>query len=152
VEKCVKLPNCGIIKSIVIHVGDFMDRVNFIEYKNVKILDLDFSGASKKEVIGLLSEASELIINEEENSVFVLTNVKDVLFDKYAAEHFEYISNKDRNFVVKSAMYEVNENQKLLIEGIGSLTGRRFMVFDSRDEALKWLMEDLTCYKLPNII
>lgn len=141
--KCVKLLNCGIIKSIVNQLGDIMDRINFIEHNNVRILDLDFSDVSKKEIIGLLSRASELILKEEENSVLVLTRIRNTCFDKYASEHFEYISEKDRNFVVKSAMYDANENQKILIDGVGSLTGRQFRVFNNRQEALEWLVEDM---------
>lgn len=117
-----------------------MGSFKFIEHDGKKILDFDFSNADKNEIVHLLTKANELISKEPPYSVRIITNIQDVQFDVNASDHFSYIAEKNKIHIKASAIYGVNQNQMMLIKGVGDLIDRKFNLFTTRKEAIDWII------------
>lgn len=112
-----------------------METLCFFEYKGNRILDQDFTGADKTEIVRLLSQSCEAIEEAACQSLLVITNLEGVHFDVRASELFEYVAKRNRERVKRSAVYGASENIETALTFIGSMIQREFGVFDTRERS-----------------
>ncbi len=115
-----------------------MAQSAFIHHRGKRILRVDYSGLSAKELPGALETAMKVIAAEPKDSIRILTIV-NAHFDGVAAEAIKRYSAHNAPFLRASALVGATPFRKVLLEGL-KLQGRKDLeAFDTEAEALAWL-------------
>jgi hypothetical protein len=118
-------------------------RVKFFEHAGKEILLVDFSHSN--DVAGVKTVADEcrrVIISRPFASVRTLVTVEGTWFDKETIQVSSDLAAHNRPYVVRSAVIGVTGLRQIAFNAIVALTRRNMRMFDSRDEALAWLVAE----------
>jgi hypothetical protein len=118
-----------------------MDRIEFINYKDKKILFLDFSNLEPKEALDIISKSKGIIAQMPQNSVLTLVNVKNTRFDAELANAFKEYTANNKPFVKAGAIYGLSGFQKVVYNAVMKFSGRKLPVFEELEKAKDWLVE-----------
>jgi hypothetical protein len=119
-------------------------RSNWIEYEGKKIFYQDFSkhfynsAAVKTE----LAEVQKIVLAEPENSVLVLSDMRDTNVGSDLLPVMNAASTATKNHVRKTAVLGVAGVKRKLADLLTALTGQSLKYFDDIEAAKKWLVED----------
>lgn len=119
-------------------------RSNWIEYQGKKIFYQDFSkhfynsAAVKTE----LAEVQKIVLAEPENSVLVLSDMRDTNIGSDLLPAMNAASTATKNHVRKTAVLGVAGVKRKLADLLTALTGQSLKYFDDIEAAKKWLAED----------
>ena len=116
------------------------ERIRFIEHAGKRVLLIDFSQATKQEIMPLLDEIQETISAEAPSSVLTLADFDQAEIDKEVSGRMKEVLVFDRPFVKRSAWVATESLPKVFYENIKSFSRREFPIFKTRDEALDWLV------------
>lgn len=119
-------------------------RVKFFSHRLKEILLVDFSDAKDVATVSAVAaECRRLIATRPFSSVRTLVNVNGTWFDKATIQVASDLAGHNKRYVVRSAVIGVSGLRQIAFNAIVALTRRNMRLFDSRDEALDWLvMED----------
>lgn len=118
-----------------------MRKPEVIEYKNHKILYLNFENLRRPNHIKSLEEFAMDYINQQKiNSVLVLTNVSNMFFNNEIRNHFIKISIANSPYIKASAIYGLQGISKYMFNDFINKTGRNIQAFKSRKEGLQYLI------------
>jgi hypothetical protein len=120
---------------------DDMERFKWSTYDGKLVLHQDFSGLSKSELINHFQESHFRIRNKGCRDLIVITNIRNIKIDKNTSIEFENLAKYNKTFIKESAVYGVGPLQKVALESVGRLTGRRFSVFREETEAQDWIRQ-----------
>jgi len=119
-------------------------RSSWIEHKGKKIFYQDFSkhfynsAAVKAELV----EVQKIVISEPENSVLVLTDLRDTTVGGDLLPAMNAASSATQNHVYKTAVLGVSGMKRKLADLLTNLTGQPLKYFDELEAAKNWLVED----------
>ena len=119
-------------------------RSKWIEYKGKKIFYQDFSkhfynsAAVKSE----LTEVQKVVIDEPQNSVLVLSDLRDTNVDSDLLPAMNAASTATKNHVRKTAVLGVTGMKRKLADLLTAITGQPLKYFDDIEEAKSWLVEE----------
>jgi len=122
------------------------DRLRFITHQGKQILLIDASNCSAGEVEMIFRAVPDVVMTRPKGSVLVLSDVNGASFDPEATRVMKETAVFDKPYVKKSAwtgkakvppMFAEN-----LLENMSKFARREFPVFESREEALAWLVKD----------
>lgn len=116
-----------------------MSRFEWKHISGKHVLKQDFSGLGGKDLLDALHESHETIRNRGQKEIVVMTNIKNLHFDKEVTKAFEELSQKNKEFVRESAIYGVGTIQKVAIRSVGQITGRHYNIFEDENETQKWI-------------
>lgn len=118
------------------------DRLQFIEHNGKRVLQIDFNGCPRSELLVLVEDIQETINREPRNSVLVLANFAGAEIDKEIATRMKEALVLDRPFVKRSAWIGTDDLPKVFYENFKNFSQRDFPTFRTREEALEWLVRE----------
>ena len=122
-----------------INIGD---RVRFFAHTNKQILLVDLSNCTAREVEEIVRSVPDFVIALPRSSVLILTDFAGASFDQDALRAMKETAVFDKSFVKKSALIGTESLPREFHEETKSFSRRELPIFSSREEALKWLVED----------
>jgi hypothetical protein len=114
--------------------------VSFIEYKNHRILQLDFSYCQPEEVLALIREGAETIRTQPEKSLLTLTKTEGSKFDSEVVKAMKEFTKENEPYVRAAAIVGLKGLQKIVLEAVRLFTKREFGVFEDEDRAKEYLV------------
>ncbi len=118
------------------------ERLRFIKHCGKPILLVDFSQGTKQEILLLLDQIKNTIAQEPHGSLLTLADFTGAQVDKAVATRMKEVLVFDRPYVKKSAWVGTASLPKVFYENFKSFSQRDFPAFETREEAMDWLVKD----------
>ncbi len=116
-----------------------MTRFKWISNSNHTVLRQDFSGLTSVDLAPVIEQCHEEVKKKGKKDIIILTNIENIKFDRNTTHLFQELMTKNKPFVKESCIYGVGSLQKITIETVAKLTGRKLNLFKTEAEALNWL-------------
>ncbi len=117
-------------------------RAGFVTHEGKQVLVLDFTNCAPEEVTLLSEEAERIITGQPHNSVLVLADFAGAQFSRDAVARIKEVTTHDRPFVKRVAWVHTESLPKVLYDSIKAFSQREFPTFETREEALKFLVKE----------
>ena len=117
-------------------------RVRFIDHLGVRVLFINYSHCDVAMLKAVAEEGHRVIAREEPNSVLTLNDVTGTTFDKESVAVVQAKVAANAPYVRRAAVIGIQGLQRLIYEGVQAFSKRRIPHFDTRQEALNWLVQD----------
>jgi hypothetical protein len=117
-------------------------RVRFIEHQGKRVLFINYSHCDVAMLKAVAEEGHRVIAQEPPNSVLTLNDVSGTSFDKESVAVLQSKVAANAPYVRKAAVIGISGLQKLIYEGVQTFSKRRLPLFESRLEALAWLIRE----------
>ena len=119
-------------------------RSNWIEHKGKKIFYQDFSKNfyNSAAVKAELTEVQKTVLAEPENSVLVLSDMRDTNVGTDLLPAMNAASTATKDHVRKTAVLGVAGMKRKLADLLTALTGQPLKYFDDIESAKNWLAEE----------
>jgi hypothetical protein len=118
------------------------DRLQFIKHKGHAIYLIDLRYCSAKELLLLLEQVRADIARHAPGSVLTLADFTGAEIDKNVATRVKEILVLDRPYVKRSAWVGTESLPHVFYEHFKSFSQRELPVFQTREEAMDWLVQD----------
>jgi hypothetical protein len=118
------------------------DRIRFITHRSKQILLIDLSFCSAPEVENIFRAVPDVVTKCPRGSVLILSDFTGASFDQEGIRVMKETAVFDKPYVKKSAWAGAENIPQELSGNLSSFSGREFLVFKTRAEALAWLAED----------
>jgi hypothetical protein len=123
--------------------GKYMtDRIRFITHQRKQILLVDLSGCSATELEKTIRSLPEIVTTRPRGSVLILTDFGGASLDLEAIRTLKETAVFDKPYVKKSAWVGTERIPKVFSDELRKFSRRDFPVFESREEALSWLVTE----------
>ena len=119
-----------------------MERVSFFSHHGRQVLLIDHTNSSASEMLQTLAKVENLIASQPPDSVLVLCDLTGAQVDKTAADRMKVVATKDRPFVRRAAFVHGENIPDVYYRALRSFSARDFPNFDTREEALDWLIQE----------
>ena len=119
-------------------------RSSWIEHKGKKIFYQDFSKHfyNSAAVKAELAEVQKIVLGEPQNSVLVLSDLRDTNVGSDLLPTMNAASTATKNYVRKTAVLGVAGMKRKLADMLTALTGQPLKYFDDIESAKNWLVEE----------
>jgi hypothetical protein len=117
-----------------------MERIRYIDHDGRKILLVDCSGCSPKEVAEVADQLPEFVKPQPARSVLLLADFSGAKMDRDSAEHVKIAAVKNRGHLRRSAWVFNGNIPKPLHDSIKAFSNRDIPQFENREEALQFLL------------
>ena len=117
-------------------------RVRFLEHQGKRVLFINYSHCDVAMLKAVAEEGHRVIAREAPNSVLTLNDVTGTTFDKESVGVLQAKVAANAPYVRRAAVIGISGLQRLIYEGVRAFTKRRLHLFESRQEALDWLVKD----------
>src|SRR5271156_4516244 len=117
------------------------DRIRFIAHHGKQMLLVDLSHCSSAEVEKIYRELPEFVVTRPLSSVLILSDFTGASFDEEAMRVMKETAVFDKPYVKKSAWVGA-ENLEAFSEKMRDFSRRDFPAFETREEALTWLVKE----------
>lgn len=121
-----------------------MEKVQIIEYKGKKIIEMDFQNYTYTDidtVKAIVEESKKLISAQPPNSALTLTNVTKLRFSTELVEVFGKFTECNKPYVKHGAIVGIVGLNKVAYNAVMKFSGRNIPLFSEREEALEWLFQ-----------
>lgn len=118
------------------------DRIRFITHQGKQILLVDLSKCSGGQVEDVLRRVPEVVTACPLGSVLIFSDFTGASFDREAIRVMKETAVFDKPYVKKTAWVGAESFPPEFHKSLSSFSGRKFPVFETRDEALAWLVKD----------
>ena len=118
-----------------------MKRVYFSQHDKNKILNIDFSNCKPEEALQVIDTVRKSILSEPENSVLTLTDLNNIRADEKVIKALKNLLIHNKSYVKKGALINIGKEHKNSYEEAMKTSGRHLVIFDSRDNAVDWLLD-----------
>ncbi|HET6765609.1 MAG TPA: hypothetical protein VFH27_18145 [Longimicrobiaceae bacterium] len=119
-----------------------MERTRFIEHHGKKVLLLDYSGIREPpEAVRQIELSKRFVERHPPKSLCVLTDTTDAHYDSVVVQALKDLAAHDEPFVYASAVVGVVGLKKVVLTGVNLFSKRKIVMFDTRDQALDWLVQ-----------
>lgn len=121
-----------------------VEGFSIIPYKDKRIYYVDYSALnkSKEKTIQLITHATQVYVNLPQNSVLALVNTENGYFDMDTLKVFKAEGSKTAIYEKKVAVIGVKRLIKVAYDFVVGLTNRKYRLFDTKEEALEWLVSE----------
>jgi hypothetical protein len=120
--------------------GLLNERLHFVKHKGQLIYVIDFSHCSGKEMLVLLELIRADVSRHAPKSRLTLADFTEAEMDKKVATRAKEVLVLDRPYVKKSAWVGTESLPKVFYEHFKSFSQRELPTFQSREEAMDWLV------------
>jgi hypothetical protein len=117
-------------------------RVRFIEHQGKRVLFINYSHCDVAMLKAVAEEGHRAIAREQLNSVLTLNDVTGTTFDKESVAVLQARVAANAPHVRRAAVIGISGLQRLIYEGVQAFTRRRIPLFEDRQRALDWLVEE----------
>jgi hypothetical protein len=119
----------------------FDERLHFIKHKGHAIFVIDLSHCTAKEMLLLADLIQADVSRHAPGSMLTLADFTGAQFDKDVATRIKEVLARDRPFVKKSAWIGTETLPHVFYEHFKSFSQRELPTFQTRDEAMDWLVD-----------
>jgi hypothetical protein len=116
------------------------DRLHFITHQGKKILLIDFSGCTAAQMMPLLEDVEEAVAKNPKGTLLTLADFANAQINKAVATKIKEVLTRDRPYVKRSAWVHTDTLPKVFYESFKTFSKREFPTFQTREEALDWLV------------
>jgi hypothetical protein len=117
-------------------------RVQFIEHKGKRVLFINYADCDITMLKAVTEEMHRVISRELPNSVLTLNDVTGTSFDSESVALLKSKVAANAPYVKRAAVIGITGLQRLIYEAVQRFSQRSIPLFDSREEALDWLIKD----------
>jgi hypothetical protein len=117
-----------------------MDRIVFLTSRNQQVLLADCSDCSPEELAAVIDEVPKHVTTQPLGSVLLLADFSRSKFTKETVEHLKIAAVFDRPHLKRSAWVLTQNLPKTLFESVRTFSGREIATFETREEALEYLV------------
>jgi hypothetical protein len=117
-------------------------RVRFIEHQGKRVLFINYSHCDVAMLKAVAEEGHRVIAQQPPNSVLTLNDVTGTTFDKESVALLQAKVAANAPYVRRAAVIGIGGLQRLIYESIQAFSRRRLPLFESRPEALAWLVRE----------
>jgi hypothetical protein len=117
-------------------------RVRFIEHQGQRVLFINYSHCDVAMLKAVAEEGHRVIAREQPNSVLTLNDVTGTNFDKESVAVLQAMVAGNAPYVRRAAVIGISGLQRLIYEGVQAFSRRRIPLFESRQQALNWLVRE----------
>lgn len=118
------------------------ERIRFIKHKSKRVLMVDVSHCKSDEVEKLALLVPSYVTAEKTGSVLLLADFTGAELDRIAFERIKVAAVFDRPHLKRSAWVGIESIPKVFFEHIKTFSQRDLPTFNTREEALDWLVTD----------
>jgi hypothetical protein len=118
------------------------ERIRFFERAGKRILLVDLSKCSAREVEETTRRVPDVVTAEPRGSALILTDFGGSSFDAAALRAMKETAVFDKPFVKKSALVGTLSLPREFHDEMEKFSRRDFAIFNTREEALQWLVKD----------
>ena len=119
-----------------------LDRVRFIEHSGKRVLLIDSRNCTAEEVRDNYTQCKAFVTNEPPESVLTLSDFTGAQIDRQTFDFVKQVAVFDRPHVRKAALVGKESFPDVFFRGLQSFSARSFQMFDTREQALAWLVEE----------
>jgi hypothetical protein len=117
-----------------------MDRIVFLTFHNQQVLLADCSDCSPEELATVIDDVPKHVTREPLGSLLLLADFSHSKFTKETVEHLKIAAVFDRPHIKRSAWVLTKNLPKALYESVRTFSGREIPTFETREEALQYLV------------
>src|SRR5579859_7129696 len=117
-------------------------RVRFIEHEGRRVLFINYSHCDVAMLKAVAEEGHRVIAGEQPASVLTLNDVTGTTFDKESVAVLQEMVAANAPYVRRAAVVGISGLQRLIYEGVQAFSRRRIPNFETRQEALAWLVKE----------
>ena len=118
-----------------------MDRVRFIDHGGHRILLLDYSNCkSSAEMLKMIEIRKAISKAQRPASLLTLTDATGAKFDHDVLTKIKEAAALERPVIKRAALVGVDSVSKAVIDAVRAFSGRKWAHFNTREEALQWLV------------
>jgi hypothetical protein len=118
------------------------ERIRFFDHEGKRILQVDLSKCTAREAEETTRRVPDVVTVEPRGSVLILTNFEGGSFDAAALRAIKETAVFDKPFVKKSALVGTLSLPREFHDEMEKFSRRDFAIFGTREEALRWLVQD----------
>lgn len=127
--------------SELLNTGYKENKTGVYNYKGKKIILIDLNGVQPDGIKSRVDFAKRIIFISEQNSVLLLTDFRDMKYDRERTDYAIQVSKDIKPFIKKSALLGVDGMKKIVFNSMLFITKRKNMrPFSDAQEALEWLV------------
>lgn len=121
-----------------------MERVRFLDHRGQRVLLIDYSGLSdESEFLALIERRKEIVETEPPERLLTLTDVTNAHCTRNVLAAMKVAAVLDSPHLKRAAIVGTDSVfPHGTSESITSFTARRWTPFQTREEALDWLVSD----------
>lgn len=119
-----------------------MERIQFVEHKGKQILLIDFTDCTPQEVMVISTAVRDVVRRQPKGSVLALADFTGAQFSKDAVTRIKEVTTVDAPYVKRAAWVGTGSMPEAYFKAIQTFSTREFVPFESRAEALEWLVKD----------
>lgn len=128
-----------------------MRRINTLEHRGARVLEVDFSSLSEvEEIKRLLADAAERVREGGSEGMLVLIDLRGVPYNLRIVRMLGEAAASNRRFVRARAVVGLPPIAEFAAAEIVRFSERPASFFDTREEALAWLLEQAGDAAEPN--
>ena len=125
----------------LINSGSTENKTGIYVHKGHKIILLDLKGVQPEGIVSRVEQAKKMIFESPPVSVLILTDFRNMRYDKERTEYAKQTSKEIKPFVKKSALLGIEGLKKIIVQSMMVFSGRTNMKpFSEVKEALEWLI------------
>lgn len=119
-----------------------MPGPRFIDHKGTRIVFLDFAGVKDPAVgLALVAESGRFVqALPRDKSGLSCTDVSDTRYTREVLEAFKVMTKGNAPYIRAAAVVSDSPMHRAAISMISLFSGRKLQTFDSRTQALDWLV------------
>jgi hypothetical protein len=117
-------------------------RVRFIEHMGKRVLFINYSHCDVAMLKAVAEEGHRVIAQQPPNSVLTLNDMTGTTFDKESVAVVQARVAANAPYVRRAAVIGISGLQRLIYESVQIFTRRRLPLFESRQQALAWLVQE----------
>ena len=142
---------CGTLRHLSYAVGPAvctdtpeqpMERILFLTFRNHQVLLADCSDCLPDELTAVIDDVPKHVTREPLGSLLLLADFSRSKFTKETVEHLKLAAVFDRPHLKRSAWVLTQNLPKTLYESIRTFSGREIHTFETREEALEYLVDE----------
>jgi hypothetical protein len=117
-------------------------RVRLVKHQGQPIMLIDFSHCTPAEIMPLAAEIQRRVAEHPRNSLLTLADFTGVQIDKTSGMRLKEVLAMDRPYVKRSAWVGTDSLPHVFYENFKTFSQRDFPVFETRDQAMDWLVKE----------
>jgi len=119
-----------------------VDRIRFITHRGQRILLVDNSHSSAKEVSAIADQLPAIVTQEPLGSLLLVADFTGAKFTRETIEHMKIAAVFDRPHLKRAAWVFTENLPKALYDSIRTFSVREIPTFGTREEALDYVVSE----------
>jgi hypothetical protein len=119
------------------------NRINWIEYKENKILYVDYSNISEtEELLYSIDKTNDFILSNEDYQILLLVDTRNsIAKEKIVVDALKNCANNVKPHIKKAAVVGVSKSQEVILTLVNMFSSLGLKPFNSMESAEEWLIK-----------